>query len=176
MISEPISEVTPVLQTPLQFFSDEESQVINCCAFVEQYSGLRISSAQPCTLDSLVHLDANASASLKYAAETREPVCFRASIRIRTESLLPVYWTVVPNENGYNWFGFPANEKDLVESRLKELELILASFHDVVFELDADGTFLNFWVKILPGYLCPLPSSWEKNALDVIREYMNPLL
>lgn len=175
MISEPISEVAPRLQTPLQFFSDEESQVINCCAFVEQYSGLRISSAQPCTLDSLVHLDANASASLRYAAETREPVCFRASIRIRTESLLPVYWTVVPNENGYNWFGFPANEKDLVESRLKELELILASFHDVVFELDADGTFLNFWVKDPDKLFVPPAFFLGRNALDVIREHMTPL-
>lgn len=175
MISEPISEVAPELQTPLQFSSDEESLVTNCCPLVQQHSGLHISSDNPCSLDSLLHLDAKASEALRYATETREPVCFRASIRVREESLLPVYWTVVPNEYGYNWYGFPANEKNRVEGRLKELELILASFHDVVFELDAEGCFTNFWVKDPNRLFLPPSLFLGRNVLDVIREHMTPL-
>ncbi|GAO42799.1 PAS domain S-box protein [Flavihumibacter petaseus] len=174
MIATSQSAIKKDQHIPYRFVSDESSLVLQCSDTLIQLSGHDPSSRKT-PIDSLVHLDSNASKALRIATRFREPVCFRASVRIREESLLPVYWTVIPEEGQYQWYGFPASEKDRVEGRLKELELIVASFHDIVFELDRHGNCLNFWVRD-PSKLYVQPSAFlGKDIRITIRNYFTPL-
>ncbi|MBZ5857824.1 PAS domain S-box protein [Flavihumibacter profundi] len=163
------------VKIPFRFYCDNDSLVQYCCDNLKQQSGIFNDRSKTCTLDELLHLDNNAGNALKHVIKYQEPVCFRASVRIKKESLLPVYWTVVPGETGYNWYGFPANEKDRIEGRLRELELIVSSFHDVVFELGATGEFLNFWVRDPDKLFIPPAAFLGKNIFEIIQEYFTPL-
>lgn len=162
-------------QIPFRFFSDMDSLVQHCSESLSRQSGLPGEPNKPITLDDLLHLDSNASKALRFAEATLEPVCFRASVRIKGKSLLPVYWTVVPESGGFEWYGFSVGDRDRVEGRLRELELIVASFHDVVFELDANGIFLNFWVRH-PSKLFISPAEFlGKNVIEVLDTFFGPL-
>jgi PAS domain S-box-containing protein len=159
---------------PFRFFSDKGSMVHNCCKPLLAQSGID-PEGKNVPLDHLLHLDSNASKALRIATQHNEPVFFRASVRIREHSLLPVYWTVVPTQNGNEWYGFPVAEHDRIEGRLKELELIVASFHDIIFEIDKNGKFLNFWVRD-PSILYIEPSVFlGKNIRTIILDYFTPL-
>lgn len=174
MIATSQSAIVKDQHIPFRFVSDEDSMVLDACEPLQVQSG-HLKDGKPCPLDSLLHLDSNASKALRIATRYREPVCFRASIRIRGESLLPVYWTVVPEKETYQWYGFPASERDRVEGRLKELELIVASFNDIVFELDRFGNFLNFWVRD-PVMLYVSPAEFlGKDARQMIPEFFGAL-
>ncbi len=159
---------------PYRFHSDEFSVVSFCSDALSMLSGKEVNGT-PLKLDGLLHLDSSANAALGVATRYREPVCFRASIRVKEESLLPVYWTVVPEPGGYDWFGFPAAIRDRIEGRLTELELLVASLTDMVFELDKDGIYINFWVKD-PGVLFVEPSLFlGQDVRHVIHNYFEPL-
>ena len=160
---------------PYRLFTDEQSRVISCDDTLRRISGL-VLNGHPIKLDSFLHLDSTASQAMRNATQSRQPQCFRASVRIRNESLLPVYWTVVPDASeGYQWYGFPAALRDQIEGRLTEMELLLASLTDMVFELDKDGNYINFWVRD-PGSLFIEPVLFlGRNVKDVIREYFTPL-
>lgn len=175
MLSNSLSVTTSEIQIPFRFFSDEASLVLQCCESLQLQSGIRINAKNNCTIDEMLHLDGNASSALRYATKYREPVCFRASVRVCGESLLPVYWTVVPDEQGYNWYGFPASEKDRTEGRLRELELIVSSFHDVVFELNAEGNFINFWVREPSKLFVPPAAFLGKHVIEVLKEFFTPI-
>src|SRR5437867_5778914 len=93
-------------QQPLRFFSNEDSIVFDCCKpllnkWGKQQAGKSIS------LDELLHLDGNTKKILMEAQIQRQAVCLRASVRIGDLSLLPVFWTVLPKGNGWQWYGFP---------------------------------------------------------------------
>jgi PAS domain S-box-containing protein len=175
MISNRLPSTKLLQQVPFRFYSDEASLVHNCCDTLLLQSRLSSNASINCKLDDLLHLDSTASNALRFATAEREPVCFRAAIRVKGESLLPVYWTVVPEPGGYEWYGFSASEKDRVEGRLKELELIVSSFHDVVFELDADGIFLNFWVRDPSKLFIPPPQFLGKPLEAVLNTFFGTL-
>lgn len=153
---------------PYRFYSDEASMVYECCQLLQQAAGRDLKGVKT-NLDDLLHLDNNASQSLRYATSSRLPVSIRASVRMGGGSLLPVYWTVVPEPGGYQWYGMPVASRDRIEGRLNELEQIVASFHDIVFELDKDGIFRNFWVKD-PSVLFVPPSVFLGKPMHALLE------
>ncbi len=173
MIATSQSAIGKDQHIPYRFVSDRESFVTDCSDLLLEKAGLP--AGNNCSLDLLLHLDSNASKAMRIVMRHREPVCFRASIRVRGESLLPVYWTVIPDQEVFRWYGFPASNKDRIEGRLQELELIVASFHDIVFELDKNGNCLNFWVRD-PSKLYVQPSAFlGKDIRITIRQYFTPL-
>ncbi|ULQ52220.1 PAS domain S-box protein [Flavihumibacter fluvii] len=175
MITNRLPDTKMLQQIPFRFYSDEASMVHHCSDSLQKQSGRLTHPNSSCTLDDLLHLDSNASKALRFATAGREPVWFRASIRVKGESLLPVYWTVVPEPGGYEWYGFPVSDHDRVEGRLRELELIVASFHDVVFELDANGIFLNFWVRHPSKLFVPPAEFLGRNVEEILSEFFGPL-
>ncbi len=159
---------------PYQFVSSSDYQVLGVCRSLQQLSGCQVSPGNT-RLDALLQVDGNANIALHTAFQTGEPICFRAFVRVKEQSLLPVYWTIVPHDQTLYWYGFPAEDPDRLSGRLKELELIVASFHDIVFELDKDGRFRNYWTRD-PKKLFVAPTEFLGKSLhDFVRACMAPL-
>ncbi|KIC94816.1 PAS domain S-box protein [Flavihumibacter solisilvae] len=162
------------LHSPFRLFSDSDALVYDCCDSLQEQLG-KFWNGDPIHLDSLLHLDSTARKHLRMATSEGKSVCFRASIRVNGESLLPVYWTVIPKEGGCEWFGFPGGTRNRIEGRLNELELIVAAMNDIVFELDHEGIFLNFWIRDPSVLFIPPELFIGKKVEDVLVTYFQPI-
>lgn len=159
-------------QLNFQLFSDEESRVLDISDSLVPHLSFSLESGKN-RLDDLLHLDANASALLRHATQTRQPVHFRASIRKEAGVLLPVYWTIIPKPSfdGYQWYGFPPQEKYESENRLHEIERTLSSLHDIVFEIDENGVFSSFWVDDINKLFLPPAGFLGRQLEEVINSF-----
>ncbi|WP_290708333.1 PAS domain S-box protein [Flavihumibacter sp. CACIAM 22H1] len=161
-------------QTSYQLFSDEQSRVISICpGLISQLSNALQAGRN--RLDDLLHLDSKASALLRFATQTRQPVHFRASLRMDAGILFPLYWTIIPQADGYQWYGFPVSEKNESENRLNEIERTLSSLHDIVFELDDKGRFTNFWVDDVNKLFLPPAAFLGKELEEVLAGFPAPV-
>ncbi|GAB2682706.1 hypothetical protein GCM10027036_41040 [Flavihumibacter cheonanensis] len=173
-----LAAIHPVVQNQLtyQLYSDEESRVLNISDSLVPHLSFAMESGRN-RLDELLHLDANSSALLRHATQTRQPVHFRASIRKEAGVLLPAYWTIIPQSlnDGYRWYGFPPHEKNESENRLHEIERTLSSLHDIVFEIDENGIFANFWVDDINKLFLPPAVFLGKDLEEVINGFPSPV-
>lgn len=169
---------TPLLtqdQVNYQLVSDEDSRVVHVSESLLPHLSVSLNQGKN-RLDDLLHLDARASSLLRHATATRQPIHFRASIRKGTGVLLPVYWTIIPigESAGYQWFGFPVEGKYESDYRLHEIERTLSSLHDIVFELDEEGRFTNFWVDDINKLFIPPASFLGKELEQVLSSFPSP--
>lgn len=166
----------PITQDQLnfQFFSDEESRVHYVSASLVVHLSFLLDIGRN-HLDDFLHLDAKSSELLRNATLSRQPVHFRASIRKEAGILLPTYWTVIPQAEGSQWYGFPIIEKNEVENRLYEIERTLSSLHDLVFELDADNVFTDYWVHDVSMLFLAPAAFLGKKLDDVLGTFPPPI-
>lgn len=171
-----LAAMPPVIQeqTSYQLFSDEESRVLTISSTLSPHLSYSLEAGRN-RLDDLLHLDSKASALLRFATKTRQPVHFRASIRMEAGILFPIFWTIIPQADGYQWFGFPAPENNESENRLKEIERTLSSLHDIVFELDDQGVFTNFWVDDINKLFIPPAEFLGKPVEQVLSGFHSPI-
>jgi PAS domain S-box-containing protein len=163
-------------QLTYQLFSDEGSRVCHISDNLVPHLSFSLESGKN-RLDDLLHLDSHASALLRHATTTRQPVHFRASIRKEGGILLPVYWTIIPQsfQEGYQWYGFPPQEKYESENRLHEIERTLSSLHDIVFEIDENGVFANFWVDDINKLFLPPAGFLGKELEAILASFPSPV-
>lgn len=153
-------------QLSFQFYSDEESRIHDVSPSLQNHIYFLLEKRE-LQIDDFLHLDARSNAQLQNASQYRQPVHFRASLRKESGILLPTNWTVIPQDKGFQWYGFPIVEKTEVENRLFEIERTLSSLHDLVFEIDENGVFTDYWINDVDMLFVP-PVSFLGRKIETV--------